>query len=135
MSQAGARGASAGSSLPSLLLLLQAGERRTRAADGQGSPGMERQPQGQCHTPQQLPLAFLGVRASGLSVFFFFCGYGLTLPLPRHLLGSPATVVVAMTPLLPQASPPTGLVMAGAKLDSLNKAAASDWRVGTWTWC
>lgn len=100
----------------------------------QGSPGTVRQPQGQCHTPQQLPLAFPGVRASGLSVVFF-CGYGLTLPLPRHLLGSPATAVVAMTPLLCQASPPAGLVMAGAKLANLNRAAASDWRVGTWAWC
>lgn len=33
---------------------------------------MVRQPQGECHVPQQLPLAFLGVSGLGLSVVFFW---------------------------------------------------------------
>lgn len=108
MSQAGARSACAGSSLPSLLLL-RAGERRKQAADGQGSLGTVRQPQGQCQVPQQLPLAWpFQQQVSQVCWWGFLSGCGLTLPLPGHPPGPPATAVVAVTPLLPHPTPPQG---------------------------
>lgn len=59
--------------------------------------------------PQQLSPAFPEVM--GWVCWMFFSGYGLTLPLPRHPPGPPATAVVAVTPPSPSSIPTTGLVV------------------------